>query len=123
MKGKATIIDFWAAWCGPCRRENPNVVKIYEQYHDKGLEIIGVSLDGAPNQKDPKKAWLDAIEKDGLVWPYHVSDLKYFQSAAAITYKINAIPFALLLDPEGRVIGKNLRGRALEAKLASIFGE
>ena len=75
-KGKVTVIDFWAAWCGPCRRENPNVVRIYDKYHDKGLEIIGVSLDGQSRQKDPKKAWLDAIEKDGLKW-HQVSHLKY----------------------------------------------
>ncbi|MEC7753410.1 MAG: TlpA disulfide reductase family protein [Bacteroidota bacterium] len=117
LRGKYVLLDFWAAWCKPCRMENPNVVRMYEKYNDEGFEVFSVSLDRS------KQQWIDAIEKDGLVWPYHVSDLKYFQSSAAITYKINAIPFALLLDPEGRVIGKNLRGRALEAKLASIFGE
>jgi thiol-disulfide isomerase/thioredoxin len=117
LRGKYVLLDFWAGWCRPCRMENPNVVRMYNKYNDDGFEVFSVSLDRTRNQ------WVDAIEKDGLVWPYHVSDLKYFQSEAAVTYKINAIPFALLLDPEGRVIGKNLRGRALQAKLESIFGE
>lgn len=117
LRGKYVLLDFWAAWCKPCRAENPNVVNMYNKYNDKGFEVFSVSLDRTRDQ------WLAAIEKDGLVWPTHVSDLKYFQSAAAMTYKVNAIPFALLLDPEGRVIGKNLRGRSLQAKLASIFGE
>ena len=117
LRGKYVLLDFWAGWCKPCRAENPNVVRMYQKYNDDGFEVFSVSLDRTKNQ------WVSAIEQDGLVWPYHVSDLKYFQSEAAITYKINAIPFALLLDPEGRVIGKNLRGRALQAKLESIFGE
>ncbi len=117
LRGKYVLVDFWAGWCKPCRAENPNVVRMYNKYNDKGFEVFSVSLDRTRNQ------WVDAIEKDGLIWPNHVSDLKYFQSAAAMTYKVNAIPFALLLDPEGRVIGKNLRGRALQAKLESIFGE
>ncbi|APY06933.1 hypothetical protein BWZ20_00850 [Winogradskyella sp. J14-2] len=120
LKGKVTIIDFWAAWCGPCRRENPNVVKIYEQYHDKGLEIIGVSLDGAPNQKDPKKAWLDAIEKDGLKWN-HVSSLMYFNDPVAKQYNITSIPATYILDEEGKIVAKNLRGFALERKLRQLF--
>lgn len=117
LRGKYVLLDFWAGWCKPCRAENPNVVNMYNKYNAQGFEVFSVSLDRTRNQ------WLDAIEKDGLVWPTHVSDLKYFQSAAAMTYKVNAIPFALLLDPEGRVIGKNLRGRALQNKLADIFGE
>ncbi len=117
LRGKYVLLDFWAGWCKPCRAENPNVVNMYNKYNDKGFEVFSVSLDRTRNQ------WLDAIAKDGLIWPNHVSDLKYFQSAAAMRYKVNAIPFALLLDPEGRVIGKNLRGRALQSKLASIFGE
>lgn len=117
LRGKYVLLDFWAGWCRPCRQENPNVVRMYNKYNDDGFEVFSVSLDRTKSQ------WVNAIEQDGLVWPYHVSDLKYFQSEAAVTYKVNAIPFALLLDPEGRVIGKNLRGRALQAKLESIFGE
>ena len=121
LKGKVTIIDFWAAWCGPCRRENPNVVKVYEQYHDKGLEIIGVSLDGAPNQKDPKKAWLDAIEKDVLEWN-HLSSLMYFNDPVAKQYNIKSIPATYILDQEGKIVAKNLRGAALELKIKELLG-
>ena len=117
LRGKYVLLDFWAGWCKPCRMENPNVVNMYNKYNDDGFEVFSVSLDRTRNQ------WVNAIEKDGLIWPSHVSDLKYFNSEAAMKYKVNAIPFALLLDPEGRVIGKNLRGRTLQAKLASIFGE
>ncbi len=117
LRGKYVLLDFWAGWCKPCRMENPNVVRMYEKYNEDGFEVFSVSLDRT------KKQWVDAIEKDGLRWPYHVSDLKYFQSEAAMIYKVNAIPYALLLDPEGKVIGKNLRGRMLQAKLESIFGE
>lgn len=117
LKGKYVLLDFWAGWCKPCRAENPNVVNMYNKYHEKGFDVFSVSLDRTRGQ------WVDAIAKDGLIWPNHVSDLKYFQSAAAMKYKVNAIPFALLLDPEGRVIGKNLRGRQLQNKLASIFGD
>lgn len=117
LRGKYVLLDFWAGWCRPCRMENPNVVRMYNKYNEDGFEVFSVSLDRT------KKQWVDAIEKDGLTWPYHVSDLKYFQSEAAMIYKVNAIPYALLLDPEGKVIGKNLRGRMLQAKLESIFGE
>lgn len=117
LRGKYVLLDFWAAWCGPCRKENPNVVRMYQQYNAAGFEVFSVSLDRSREQ------WLAAIEQDGLIWSNHVSDLKYFQSEAALTYKISSIPFALLLDPDGRVIGKNLRGRRLEQKLQSIFRE
>lgn len=120
IKGKVTIIDFWAAWCGPCRKENPNVVKIYEKYKEKGLEIIGVSLDGAPNQKDAKAAWLDAIEKDNLTWP-QISNLAFFNDPIAQQYQIQAIPATFILDSEGNIVGKNLRGAALEAKIAELL--
>ena len=117
LRGNYVLLDFWAGWCKPCRRENPNVVAMYDKYNEKGFEVFSVSLDRT------RSKWVGAIDEDGLKWPGHVSDLKYFNSEAAIAYKVNAIPFALLLDPEGRVIGKNLRGRSLQAKLASIFGE
>jgi thiol-disulfide isomerase/thioredoxin len=122
VKGKVTIIDFWAAWCGPCRRENPNVVKVYEAYHDQGLEIIGVSLDGQSRQKDPKKAWLEAIEKDKLSWT-QVSHLKYFNDPIAKLYNINAIPATFILDKDGKIVAKNLRGRALELKVKELLAQ
>ncbi len=115
-RGSYVMIDFWAAWCRPCRAENPNVVRLYEKYHDKGFEVFGVSLDRG------KPEWVKAIADDGLTWP-QVSDLQYFNSQAAATYKVDAIPATFLLDPEGKIIAKDLRGPALEAKLAELFGE
>ncbi|MFC4721674.1 redoxin domain-containing protein [Geojedonia litorea] len=120
IKGKATIIDFWAAWCGPCRRENPNVVKVYEKYHDKGLEIIGVSLDGSPRQQSAKDAWLQAIKEDNLTW-HHVSNLQYFNDPVAKMYNIQSIPATFILDAEGKIVAKNLRGQALEDKIAEML--
>lgn len=114
LRGKVVMIDFWAAWCGPCRRENPNVVKLYNKYNDKGFEVFGVSLDRS------KEDWVKAIEKDNLTWT-QVSDLSYFNSEAARTYGIEAIPATILLDREGKIIARNLRGQALEDKLAEIF--
>lgn len=114
LRGKYVMIDFWAAWCKPCRAENPNVVRLYKQYNEKGFEVFGVSLDRT------KEDWLKAIEDDGLTWP-QVSDLKYFNSAAAELYQIEAIPATYLLDPDGKIIAKDLRGPALEAKLAELF--
>lgn len=114
LRGQYVLIDFWASWCGPCRRENPNVVKVYNKYHSKGFEIFGVSLD-----KDGNK-WKGAIKQDGLTW-MHVSDLKGWQSVAAATYNIHSIPATILLDKSGRIIAKDLRGQALEAKLQEIF--
>ncbi len=122
VKGKVTIIDFWAAWCGPCRKENPNVVKIYEQYHKDGLEIIGVSLDGNRTQKDAKKAWLDAIEKDNLTW-HQVSNLNYFNDTIAKLYNVTAIPATFILDEQGKIVAKNLRGKALEQKVKELLNK
>ncbi len=114
LRGKYVLIDFWASWCGPCRRENPNVVKTYAAYKDKGFEIYGVSLD------QDREAWLKAIEKDQLVWK-HVSDLKYWSSAGAQAYQVNSIPQTFLLDKEGRILAKGLRGAALDQYLAQLF--
>lgn len=116
IRGKVTIIDFWASWCGPCRRENPNVVKTYQKYHDKGLEIIGVSLDRA-NQKDK---WLQAIADDKLDW-HHVSHLNYFNDPVAKLYNIQSIPATYILDASGTIVAKNLRGEALEKKISELL--
>ena len=114
LKGKYVLLDFWASWCGPCRQENPNVVQAYRSFKDKGFTVFGVSLD-----RD-RKSWLKAINADGLTWG-HVSDLKYWGSEAAILYGINAIPRNFLLDPEGKIIARDLRGPALIEKLNEIF--
>lgn len=116
LRGKIVLLDFWASWCGPCRRENPNVVRVYEKYKAQGFEILSISLDSK------KDRWLKAIEKDGMDW-YHVSDLKGWQNEAAQTYGVHSIPHTILLDSEGRILARNLRGRNLEAKLAELFGQ
>ena len=113
-KGKYVLLDFWASWCGPCRQENPNVVKAYDKFKSKGFEIVGVSLD-----KDKEK-WIAGIKEDGITWP-QMSDLKQWQSEAVDKYGIQGIPFTVLLDKEGKVIGKNLRGAALENKLSELL--
>ena len=116
FRGKYVLLDFWASWCGPCRAENPNVVRVYEKYRQKGFAILGVSLD-KPNDKSK---WLKAIHDDRLNWT-QVSDLQYWNNAAARQYGVQSIPQNFLLDPQGRIISKNLRGDDLERKLAEIF--
>jgi len=114
--GKYTIIDFWASWCRPCRKENPNVVNVYNKYHDKGLNIISVSLDKAGQ----KERWLKAIKDDKMDW-YHVSNLRFWQDPIARQYNVRSIPATFLLDDKGNIIDKDLRGPALGAKIGSLL--
>lgn len=115
-KGKYLLIDFWASWCGPCRRENPNVVKVYNKYKEKGFEILGVSLD------QNKDRWVKAIEQDQLTWE-HISDLKGWASELSKPYGVRSIPHTVLVDPTGRIIATKLRAHTLEQQLSKIFGE
>lgn len=114
LKGKVVLVDFWASWCGPCRKENPNLVKAYSKYHNQGFEIIGISLD------DKKANWLKAIDADGLTW-LHASDLKGWKSDLALEYGIKSIPMNFLVDASGKIIAKDLRGDALERKLETLY--
>jgi len=115
-RGKYVMIDFWAAWCQPCRRENPNVVALYAKYKDKGFDIVGVSLDRE------REAWVKAIADDQLVW-HQVSELKFWQSEIAQKYGVSSIPSTFLLDKEGKIIAKNLRGEELAKKLEELMGK
>jgi peroxiredoxin len=114
LQGKYVMIDFWASWCRPCRQENPNVVRMYNKYRDKGFEILGVSLD------EDRNKWVKAIEDDQLTWT-HVSDLQRWGSAPGKLYGVNSIPHTVLIDPAGIIIANNLRGAALEQKLQEIL--
>lgn len=116
LRGKYVLIDFWASWCRPCRAENPNVVKLYNKYKDKGFDIYSFSLD------KKRDAWVNAIRQDGLIWTNHASDLSGWQTKTTKLYNFSGIPFTVLIDPEGNVIDKKLRGPQLENKLKQIFG-
>ena len=137
LKGKIVLLDFWASWCGPCRRENPNVVKVYEKYKDQGFTVYSVSLDGLDSRSKArlnteaqvntmlersKDRWVQAIAQDGLIWDYHVSDLKKWESAPASTYGVRSIPRTFLIDRDGNIAATNLRGaRQIENELVKLL--
>lgn len=136
LKGKVVLLDFWASWCGPCRRENPNVVKVYNQYKSQGFTVFSVSLDGldsrtkaryqgqdlAPILENQKQRWVNAIEKDGLLWEYHVSDLQKWESAAGRAYGVRSIPATFIIGRDGKVAAVNVRGaEAIERELLKLL--
>lgn len=123
LKGKVVLLDFWASWCRPCRKENPNVVRAYDKYKEKGFTVYSVSLDQDRGDGRGKQKWEKAIAADNLKWDYHVSDLKGWKSSASALYGVKSIPQTFLIDADGRIVAKNLRGAALENKLAELLGE
>lgn len=118
FRGQYVLLDFWASWCGPCREENPNVVKAYQKFHSKGFTVLSVSLD----QPGKKTNWLNAVHHDGLTWS-QVSDLQFWNNAAAVLYGIKAIPQNFLLDKDGKIIAVNIKGDDLNKKLMELFPE
>lgn len=121
LRGKVVLVDFWASWCGPCRRANPEIVALYNKYKNKGFDIFSVSLDGLDQQPNPTNDWRFAIEKDGLVWPNHVSDLKGWRSEVIELYGFEGIPFAVLLDKNGKIVARNVTVYDLEEKLKALL--
>ena len=120
VKGKATLVHFWSSWYKASRRENKRLVQLYERYHDKGLEMIGVSLDGNSNQTDPKSDWKQAIKEDQLIWS-QISNLNYFNDTISKAYNVRSLPASFLLDSKGVIVGKNLNGNSLEDKLKELL--
>ena len=116
FRGKVVVIDFWASWCRPCRQENPNMVRLYKSFHDKGLEILGVSLD------NDRRSWMDAIHKDGLYWT-QISDLKQWECVVARQYRVSGIPFTVLIDRDGKVVAKGLRGNELRQRVEALLNQ
>ena len=122
FKGKVLLIDFWASWCKPCRIENPKLVKLYKKYSNLGFEILSVSLDGTARQKEPKKAWIDAINDDNLNDWIHVSELKGWNTHVREIYNLNSIPYTVLINKAGQIVAKNIKGNRLETKIQELLG-